>query len=142
MHIPKKYFHDRAVLLLLTLNSFLAVAGSLLLLLRLDNPNNVYLVQYRSNLGINDVEVGAAREIVAFAAFSLLVLVVHTLLSIRVYSIRRNFSVIVLAMASLLLTFSVVVGNALLALPGALPFLLGIILVFVTVFLTVVDRKH
>lgn len=142
MHIPKKYFHDRAVLLLLSINVFLTVAGSLLLLLRLDNPSNVYLIQYRSNVSVDNQQFGSVTQIVAFMLFAVFVLVFNTLLSMKIYHVRRHFSVVLLGLATVLLSFSMVVSNALLSTPAALQYLLSTVLVVGILFLIVVDRKR
>jgi hypothetical protein len=117
MHIPKNYFRDKSVLLLLGVNAFLALLGILLILLRLDagRPDD-YIVEYRSNLGLSAFKSGGAGTILSFALFSLLVLVFHTVLSMRVYVIRRHFAVTVLAFGLLLLLLSIIVSNALLVL--------------------------
>jgi len=53
MATPKTYFHDHTVLLLLSINTFLAIGGSILTLVRLSTSQGTgFIVQYRSNLGI------------------------------------------------------------------------------------------
>jgi hypothetical protein len=117
MSVPKKYLHDRTILLLLSVNTFLAVLSSLLILLRLDPGRGTgYIVQYRSNLGLNEFKSGPSSVLLSFIVFSMLVLVFHVFLSARVYHIRRHFSVVVLGMGLLLLTLSLIVSNALLIL--------------------------
>jgi hypothetical protein len=117
MHVPKRYFHDRLVLLLLTINSFLAVSGALMLLFRLDNGRSEgYIVQFRSNLGLSAFKSGSSAVFISFIIFSLIVLTYHTVLSIRVYHLRRSFSTVVLSLGTLLLILSIVVSNALLVL--------------------------
>lgn len=117
MHVPKNYFHDRAVLLLLSINVFLALLGSLLILFRLDagRPEG-YIVQYRANLGLSAFKSGGATTLISFIVFFLFVLALHTFLSMRTYNIRRHFATAVLAMGSLLLALSIIVSNALLVL--------------------------
>lgn len=117
MNIPKKYFHDRMVLLLLSVNTFVALLASILILLRLDGGRtDGYIVQYRANLGLSAFKTGSASTLISFIIFAALVLVFHTLLSIKVYHLRRHFAVVVLAMALLLLVLGMVVSNALLVL--------------------------
>jgi hypothetical protein len=117
MHIPKNYFQDRLVLLLLSVNAFLALLGSVLVLLRLDNSRSVYVLQYRSNLGLDSAfRSGPSSSFVSFIAFALAVLIFHTLLSMRVYHVRRHFSVAILGLALLLLGIALIVSNALLEL--------------------------
>lgn len=117
MHIPKKYLHDRIVLLMLSINTFLALLCSVLILLKLDSGRSEgYIIQYRANLGLSAFKSGGAITLISFILFSGLVLVFHTLLSIRVYTIRRQFSVTVLGMGMLLLIIAIIVSNALLVL--------------------------
>lgn len=117
MHIPKNYFHDRIVLLILSTNTFLALFGSILVLLRLDvgRPDG-YIVQYRANLGLSAFKSGSATTLISFILFALLVLGFHFVLSLRVYEARRQFAVTILAMGLLLLLLSIIVSNALLVL--------------------------
>lgn len=116
MQIPKKFFHDRAVLLLLSINTFLALLGVLLILLRLDAGQDGYIVEYRSNLGLSAFKSGGAGTFFSFIIFYVLVLAFHTFLSIRVYDIRRRLSLTVLGFGLLLLLLAVIVSNALLVL--------------------------
>lgn len=115
--IPKKYFHDRTVLLLLTTNVFLAALTVIMILLRLNGgAGDGYIVEYRSNLGLSAFKSGGAATFFSFMVFAVLVLAFHTVLSMRVYEARRQFSVTVLAVALLLLILAIVVSNALLVL--------------------------
>jgi len=114
----KSYFHDRLVLLLVTINAFLTILGSVLVLLRF-NPgrNEGYIVQYRSNLGISAYKVGHASDLLAFIVFLGLVTVINIVLSIRVYGVHRQFSITILGLGVLLLVLAIIVSNALLILP-------------------------
>jgi len=114
----KNYFHDRLVLLLVTISAFLTILGTVLVLLRF-NPgrNEGYIVQYRANLGISAYKVGHASDLLAFIVFLALVTVIGIIMSIRVYHIHRQFSVTILGLTVLLLVLAIVVSNALLILP-------------------------
>lgn len=117
MDIPKKYLRDRMVLLLIAINIFLSLLATVLILLRLDTVrSDGYFVQYRSNLGLNAYTVGDAGALLGFVAFAWLVLAFHTFISICTYHLRRNISVVILAFATLLLTLTVIISNALLVL--------------------------
>lgn len=117
MHIPKKYFQDRLVLLLLSLNTFLALFGSILILLRLDSGRSEgYIIRYRANQGLDAFGKGGVTELLSFIIFAALVLGFHTVLSIKIYSHRRHFSMAVLGLGLLLLVVAIIVSNALLEL--------------------------
>ena len=117
MASPRRYFHDHLVLLLLSVNGFLAIAGSIFTFVRLSTSHGTgYIVQYRSNLGINAFKTGGVMELLSFIAFALLVLIFHTMLSLRVYKINRHFALAVLGMGILLLVLAFIISNALLVL--------------------------
>jgi hypothetical protein len=117
MAIPKKYFHDRMVLLLFSANVSLVILGIMLILLKIDpGRSDGYIVQYRANLGISAYQAGGITAILSFIGFLLIVLVLHTSLSMRVYHLRRYISVAILGLGALLLVLSLVVSNALLLL--------------------------
>ncbi len=116
MHIPKTYFHDRIVLFLLTVNSFVVLVSSLSIILRLSGGSQVHYGQYRSNLSLSGYIPGGKEVFVQFIIFSLLVLLFHTVLSIRVYDIRKHFARSILALGLLLIIVAAIVSNALLGL--------------------------
>src|SRR4051812_13391532 len=112
-----KYFRDRMVMLLFSTIIFLAVAASLFVLLRLSaNHGNGYIVQYRSNLGIDAFKTGSVTGLLSFIGFALLVAAVHISLSVRTYRIHRQLSITILATGVLLLVLGIIVSNALLVL--------------------------
>jgi hypothetical protein len=115
MHIPEKYFHDRQVLMLLSVNTFLMLLTAVLVLLNIDfgRPDG-YIVQYRANLGLSAYKAGSSSIILSFIGFAVFVHALHTLLSIKMYSHRRQFVLVILGMATLLLTLALFVSNALL----------------------------
>lgn len=117
MEIPKKYFHDRTVLVLLGLNGFVVALTTVLILLRLDiSGGDSYIVQYRSNLGLEAFQAGGASTFFAFILFSFFVLIFNTVLSMRVYKTQKRYATTILALTLVLLVFSTVVSNALLVL--------------------------
>ncbi len=117
MAASKKYFHDHLVLLLLSVNAFLAVAGSIFILLRLSTSHGTgYIVQYRASLGINAFKTGTLTDLLSFIAFALLILAIHTLLSMRAYKIHRQLAITILSLGILLLFLTVIISNALLVL--------------------------
>jgi hypothetical protein len=120
MATPKKYFHDHLVLLLLSVNVFLALAGSLYVLLRLSTSHGTgYIVQCRdcSNpAAISRFTNGSVVGILALVVFMLMALAIHVMLSLGTYKIHRQLAVIILALGVLLLTLAIIVSNALLVL--------------------------
>lgn len=116
MTIPKQYLHDRLVLLIVSVNLFLTLVLTVLTLVRLDTSHSSYIVQYRSNAAINAFRSGSSSELFSFIIFGFLILVFHTLISIRIYRIHRQLAVTVLGLGTLLLVLAVIVSNALLVL--------------------------
>jgi hypothetical protein len=117
MAIPKKYFHDHFVLLLLSVNIFLAFADIIYILVRLGTSHGSgYIVQYRPSLGIGAYQQGSVLELFSFVGFALIVLIVHAALSLRAYNIHRQLAVAILCLGALLLLLTVIISNALLVL--------------------------
>jgi len=115
---PKKYLHDRLVLLLVSVNAFLAFLSAALVLLRLGSGQSAgaYIVQYRSNLGISAFKTGSVTALLSFMLYALVVCVINILLSVQVYHLRRQLSVTILSLGVLLLLLALIVSNALLVL--------------------------
>ena len=117
MAAAKKYFHDHLVLLLLSVNAFLAVAGSIFIVLRLSTSHGTgYIVQYRASLGIDAFRTGSVADLISFIVFALLVLVIHTDLSLRAYHIHRQLAITILSLGILAAGADIIISNALLAL--------------------------
>lgn len=117
MTTTAKYFRDRVVMLLFSTLIFLGLALSLFVLLRLtSNHGNGYIVQYRSNLGLDAFKTGDIVGLLSFVGFALLIPVIHILLSLRTYAIHRQLSIVILALGVLLLLLGIIVSNALLVL--------------------------
>ena len=120
MASPKKYFHDHLVLLLLSINAFLAVAASIFVIVRLSTGHGTgFIVQCRdcSNPGaVNRFTTGSVLDLLGFIAFAGVVLVAHVMLSLRAYQIHRQLAVAILALGILLLVLTMIISNALLVL--------------------------
>jgi hypothetical protein len=113
----KKYFHDHLVLLLLSINAFLAIAGSIFILVRLNASHGTsYIVQYRPSLGADAFQTGSMLDLISFIGFAVVVLAIHGVLSWRAYPIHRQLSLTILSLGVLLLALVVIVGNSLLTL--------------------------
>ncbi|MGI9028094.1 MAG: hypothetical protein ACR2FM_04635 [Candidatus Saccharimonadales bacterium] len=112
----KKYFHDRFVLLMLTINIFLTFVAVAIILLRLGDTGNSYIQAYRSNLGFNQYQAGGVEQIISFAVFAVAVLVGQFVISLRFHSIRRHVSWSVMMLATLLLVLTLIISNSLLQL--------------------------
>lgn len=114
----KKFFHDRIVLLLLSINVFLVIAGSLFIVLRLVSSAQLQglIGEYRSNLGLSEFRPGDTTTFISFIIFMIVVLLFHIALARRTYHLRRYFSLAVMGLSTLLITLAVIISNALLSL--------------------------
>lgn len=117
---PKKYFHDHLVMLLLSVNAFLAIGGSLLIILNLTaSHSNAYIIQCRdcsNDAAANKFTNGTLINLLGFVVFAGLVLVAHAVLSYKAYKIHRQLAITVLVLGVLLLLLTIIVSNALLVL--------------------------
>ena len=118
MATSKKYIHDHFVLLLLTVNAFLATAGVIYILIKLfsNSHSSGYIVQYRPSLGVSAYQTGSQLNLISFAVFAVLILAINTVLSYRVYKIHRQLAITVLALGVMLLSLNIIISNALLQL--------------------------
>lgn len=96
---------------------FLGLALSLFVLLKLSsNHGNGFIVQYRSNLGLDAFKTGNVAGLLSFVGFAVLIPIVHILLSLRTYAIHRQLAIVILALGVLLLALAIIISNALLVL--------------------------
>ncbi len=118
MQIPKKYFHDRLILFLLSINGFLTLLTTILILLRLDSNNtDSYLVQYRSNLGIGGYQYQSnGATFFTIILFAVSIFAINTVLSMRIYDEKRSFAITILSLGTLLAVLTLIVSNAMLVL--------------------------
>lgn len=116
MTIPKQYLHDRLILFILSVNVFLTFLLAILTAVRIDASHSSYIVQYRSSAAINAFKSGSSTELYSFIVFGLIVLVFHTVISLRAYLVHRQLAVVVLGLGTLLLVLAIIVSNALLVL--------------------------
>lgn len=114
---PKKYFHDHGILLLVSLNAFLTIGLLIFVLARLTaGHGNGYIVQYRSTLGASAFKQGGVSALLSFIVFGFLTLAITTMLSMRVYGIKRQLSVVIMGFGTLLVALAFIISNALLVL--------------------------
>ncbi len=113
--MSKTYFHDRLVLLLLTVNAFLTVAGILIVSLNLGDTSTAYTIRYLPNLNILDRQkVGGLGEILSFIGFIVMIFVFQLVVSMKLYHIRKHAAQIVLVLSLILLVYTVIVSYSLL----------------------------
>jgi hypothetical protein len=117
MPVPKKYFHDRLVVLLLAINAFLVVVGAILVLFRIDSSRSAgYIIEYRANFGVGEFRTGKSLDLASFVFFQVVNIAIAVMLSMRIYNLRRHAAILLLSLAVLLSVLSIVVSNALIGL--------------------------
>lgn len=115
MSTPRRYLHDRLILLLLSIDGFLVVLTSIVMLLRLDTARaGGYIVQYRSNLGLSAFKTGDSLDLLAFIVFAVTVFIINLIISVKIYPVRRSIAVAALALCLILLIFGLRISFALL----------------------------
>ena len=113
---PKTFFHDRLILLMLSINTFLGIALILSVIFALSDSSAVFIREYRSNLGLDGYEAGGIKDILAFAVFAVIVYVFQIYSSTRIYHIRKHLSLMILFLTMVIYIFTLLVINALLGL--------------------------
>jgi hypothetical protein len=114
--IPKKFLHDRVVLLLITVIAVLVVIGVSIVLLRFDvsrNPTTV--VAYRPNVSGTQYISGKPVDIYSLAVFMILSSVAAIFISARVYEVKKPAAMFLLSATVFLLVLSMIVANSLIS---------------------------
>lgn len=98
--------------------SFLTLVSIVLVLLKLNAGQGTsnYIVSYRASLGIDRYATGTVWDIISFIFFALVVFGLSLTLSYKAYPVKRELSLVILALTLPLLAFLIVVSNALLVL--------------------------
>ena len=120
----KHFFQDRTVLLATSVETFLALFTSVLILLRLNaiGEKSTYVTQFRSEPNASDFVTGGMGingtyvDISSFIVAAFLMYGVGMFLAYRAYKLRRELSLAVLALTFILLVFLLAVSNILLVL--------------------------
>jgi hypothetical protein len=115
MNSKNKYFHDRAILLLLSFNVLVSLLSSLIILLKLINlPTDYYpFVQGRFPAGQKIYNTGSVVSLYSFIVFILVMLAINGVLSYKTYPYKKNFSTIILSLNFLLVILTYLVSQSL-----------------------------
>jgi hypothetical protein len=117
MDLSKKFLHDRTVLLMVTAIAILLAIGVSIVLLRFDpSKNPTTTVAYRQNVAGINYQSGKPIDIYTMAVFMLLISAGSVYLSSRVYVIRRNAAIFLLAGTIFLLILAARVSWSLISL--------------------------
>ena len=116
MSSKKHFLQDRAALLLVSGNSFLALLSIVVVLFNLNANQGTanYTIAYRPSLGIDRYTTGTIWSVLSFIAFAVLVFVFSLAMSYRAYPIKRELSLVILGLTIPLLVFSILVSYSLL----------------------------
>lgn len=117
MELPKKFLHDRIVLILVTLMAVLLAIGVTTVLVRFDiSKNPTTITAYRPSFSGSVYSYGRPIDIYNLAMFMVVVAVSAVILSGQLYNLRRSISLFILSSANFLLLLSAIVANALISL--------------------------
>lgn len=117
MDIPKRFLHDRVVLLLITAMAILLVVGISLVLWRFDvSKNPTTTVAYRPSIAGSVYQNGKPIDIYAMPIFMIFTATAAIVLSSRIYAVRRSIAIFALTSTVFLLLLTTIVANALISL--------------------------
>lgn len=116
MEIPKKFLHDRLVLLLITVMAILVVLGVSLVVLRFDvSRNPTTIVSYRPNVSGTQYISGKPVDIYSMAVFMIFISAAAVAISSRIYRAKRYAALFMLGSTIFLLILSTIVANSLIS---------------------------
>jgi cellobiose-specific phosphotransferase system component IIC len=116
----KKYVYDKLVLALLSALIFLTIAIIVNILLRVGSGQGIsdYYIEYRQGPHHSPQgdfsPTGSIWAMLNFIWFSLVVAITSAVMSVRAYKIKREISVVVLSLGTLLVFLALIVSNVLL----------------------------
>ncbi len=116
MELPKKYLHDRLVLLMITAMAVLVVIGVSVVLLRFDvSRNPTTIVAYRPNISGTQYLSGKPIDIYSLAVFMIFTSVAAVIISSRIYNAKRPAALFLLGSTIFILIISTIVANSLIS---------------------------
>src|SRR3954469_16929958 len=116
MELPKKFLHDRVVLLLITLMAILVVIGVSVVLLRFDvSRNPTTIVAYRPNVSGTQYLSGKPVDIYSLAVFMIFTSGAAIVIGSRIYKANRYATLFILGSTIFLLILSTIVANSLIS---------------------------
>jgi hypothetical protein len=116
VEIPKKFLHDRMVLLLMTVMAVLVVIGVSVVLLRFDvSRNPTTIVAYRPNVSGTQYLSGKPIDIYSLAVFMIVTSAAAVIISARIYNAKRYAALFMLGSTIFLLVLSTIVANSLIS---------------------------
>ena len=108
METPRKFLHNRTVLLLITLISLVVVIGVSTVLLRFDaSKNPTTTVAYRPSIVGSQYQSGKPIDIYSMAVYMIITAVAGVFLSARIYAVRRYLSIFMLSSTALLIILAI-----------------------------------
>lgn len=116
MEVPKKFLHDRLVLLLITVMAILVVIGVAVVLLRFDvSRNPTTIVAYRPNVTGTQYLSGKPIDIYSMAVYMIVTSAAAIVISARIYAAKRPAALFLLSSTIFLLILSTIVANSLIS---------------------------
>jgi hypothetical protein len=116
VELPKKFLHDRLVLLLMTIMAVLVVIGVSVVLLRFDvSRNPTTIVAYRPNVSGTQYLSGKPVDIYSMAVFMVFSSVAAIIISSRIYRANRYATLFILGSTIFLLILATIVANSLIS---------------------------
>lgn len=113
LKVPKHYFHDRSVLVLVSVNLALFILSTINVLLGVDaDENPTSIIAYRDTTKVGQIS-GPTSDLYQFAVFGCIVTIAAIILSMKLFAHRRHLAVGVLALNVLLLGMTIIIFNAL-----------------------------
>jgi hypothetical protein len=103
-------------LLILSINTFLALSLVLYSLFSLNDNSGVFFRQYKAIGTLGEYEAGGVKDIVAFAVFGVVVYAFQLYASTRIYHIRKHLSLMILLITLVIYVFALLVLNSLFSL--------------------------
>ena len=115
MHF-KAYLNDKITVFFNLVVILLGIFNALLVLLRIDTTQSVAIIRNNTTLGLAGFEKSSSSSLYQFMLIALLITIGNTVISLRVHSVKRGASLLILGLSIVALIFLVVISTAILGL--------------------------
>lgn len=112
----KSYIHDKVTVFFSLVVILLGIFNSLLVVLRVDTTQSVAIIRNNTTLGLFGFEKAPSSALYQFLFIALLIMVGNIVISIRVHSMKRGASLLVLGLTMVVQVFLIVISTAILGL--------------------------
>ncbi len=110
----KAYINDKMTIFFNLVLILLGIFNVLLVIFRVDTTQSAALISANTTLERSGFEKGSSVQLYRFAIIPIMIVVMQTLISWRLHSVKRGVSLLILGLGMIAVVFCIIVSSALL----------------------------